>query len=281
MKNKELIIKALEKTAIPTLHITAVSDETVTYLNSKFGGDFYLPQGKKIPVSPEGEELKFLAQINFSETEPLEGFPKQGILQFFIDTDENCFFDKLEDEQLKKELYEIRYYPNPDKTLQQTISYDKKDKNTNYLRTSWMEGKMSFQKEQEILNLSIYMDSEAPWKELGSSLRKKLPSLILKAGYDLENDEEDTDEFFWDFGNWGCKAGGYPAVRQGDIRDDYEEYKSYTTLLFQYDFTTREELEEDTFVFFIKPEDLEACRFDNVLLYWHNCYQKLYLEREK
>ncbi len=272
MKNKELIIKALEKTAIPALHITAVSDETVTCLSSKFGGDFYLPQGQKIPVSPEGEELNFLAQINFSETEPLEGFPKQGILQFFVDTNEEHFFDKLEDEELKKELYEIRYYPNPDKTLQQTIIYQKKNENRNDLRTLWLEGKMSFQKEQEITNLSIYMDSQTPWEELGNSLRKKLPSLISKAGYDLENDEEDTDEFFWDFGNWGCKAGGYPAVRQGDIRDDYEEYTSYTTLLFQYDFTTREELEEDTFVFFIKPEDLEACRFDNVLLYWHNCY---------
>lgn len=89
MKNKELIIKALEKTAIPALHITAVSDETVTCMNSKFGGEFYLPQGEKIPVSPEGEKLKFLAQINFSETEPLEGFPKQGILQFFIRSGKN------------------------------------------------------------------------------------------------------------------------------------------------------------------------------------------------
>jgi len=272
MKNKELIIKALEKTAIPALHITAVSDETVTCMNSKFGGEFYLPQGEKIPVSPEGEELKFLAQINFSETEPLEGFPKQGILQFFIDADEDHLFDKMEDEELKKELYKLRYYPNPDKALQQTGIYNKKDKDTNYLRTSWLEGKMSFQKQEEIINLSADMDSETPWEKLENSLRKKLFSLIPKAGYDLENDEENTDDFCWDFGNWGCKTGGYPAVRQGDIRDDYEEYKSYTTLLFQYDFTSREELEEDTFVFFIKPEDLKACRFDNVLLYWHNCY---------
>lgn len=272
MKNRELIIKALEETAVPALHITAVSDETAGCINSKFGGDFYLPQGEKIPVSPEGEELEFLAQINFAETEPLEGFPNQGILQFFIDTDEDRFFDKLEEEELKKELYEIRYYPEPDEKLQQTIACQKKDKNKNYLTTSWLRGKMSFQKEKEIINLCADIDSEAPWEDLTPALRKKLPFLISDAGYDLENDEEDTDEFCWDFGNWGCKIGGYPAVRQGDIRCEYEEYESYTTLLFQYDITTREELEDDTFVFFIRPEDLKACRFNDVLLYWHNCF---------
>jgi len=272
MKNKELIIKALEKTAVPALHITAVSDKTATYMNSKFGGDFYLPQGMQIPVSPEGEELDFLAQINFAETEPLEGFPKQGILQFFIDTDEKHFFNKLDDKELKKELFKICYYPEPDEKLQQAVICQKKDKGRNCFALPRVQGKMSFQKENEIANLCANIDSETPWKELEDSLRKKLPSLISSAGYDLENDEEDTDEFFWDFGSWGCKIGGYPAVRQGDIRCDYKEYESYTTLLFQYDLTTREELEEDTFVFFIRPEDLKTCRFDNVLFYWHNCF---------
>ena len=272
MKNKDLIIKALEKTLLPTLRITAVSDESATYMNSKFGGDFYLQEGEQIPVCPEGEQMDFLAQINFAETESLEGFPSQGILQFFIDTNEDRFFDKLDDEELKKELYEIRYYPEPDEKLQQTITCQKKDENKNYLTTSWLEGKMSFQKEKEIANLCADIDSEAPWEELVPSLRKKLPFLISDAGYDLENDEEDTDEFCWDFGNWGCKIGGYPAVRQGDIRREYEEYELYTTLLFQYDLTTREELEGDTFVFFIQPDDLKACKFDNILFYWHNCF---------
>ena len=31
-------------------------------------------------------------------------------------------------------------------------------------------------------------------------------------------------------------------------------------------------LEKDTFCFFIKPEDLNACRFDDILMVHHNCY---------
>ena len=71
--------------------------------------------------------------------------------------------------------------------------------------------------------------------------------------------------------------GGHPALRQAEFRLDEEAYQAYTVLLFQYDLTVLNSkdpmaLEKDTFCFFIKPEDLNACRFDDILMVHHNCY---------
>ena len=93
--------------------------------------------------------------------------------------------------------------------------------------------------------------------------------------YDLENSCEDTDQFFCDFGNWGFKLGGHPSLRQGEFRLEEEDHQAYSALLFQYDLTPPHDpgcQEEDTFCFFIKPEDLNACRFDDILMVHHNCY---------
>ena len=59
------------------------------------------------------------------------------------------------------------------------------------------------------------------------TLWKKIrPFMIRASGYDMEGRESDTDDFYWDFGNWGCKIGGHPALRQADIRSEFDEYKS-------------------------------------------------------
>ena len=95
---------------------------------------------------------------------------------------------------------------------------------------------------------------------------------MQQSGYDLENNESALDDLCWNFGNWGTKLGGHPAIHQEDSRLDFEDDKNYTTLLFQYDFTTKKELEADTFQFFVKPQDLENACFDDVLFCWHNAF---------
>jgi uncharacterized protein YwqG len=52
--------------------------------SSSLGGRPYLPKDAAFPVTPEGESLYFLAQINFEETPALAGFPNRGLLQFFV-----------------------------------------------------------------------------------------------------------------------------------------------------------------------------------------------------
>lgn len=133
-----------------------------------------------------------------------------------------------------------------------------------------LEGAMIFQVGDDAATLSI--GESGFLTDWGYDEAKDILSMALlkKAGYDL-TDCPDTDQFCLDFGNWGCKVGGHPAIRQGDVRFE-EDYQAYTVLLFQYDLTPPGELEADTFAFFIKPEDLAKGNFDDILLYWHNCY---------
>lgn len=269
MGNKQKITALLQDTLLPSVHIDVIPQDT-TCLESKFGGIFYLPQGEQIPVCPEGEQMQFLAQINFAELPPLPGFPREGIVQFFLDTDEARFYDKIDDEESARELYTVRYYPKPDAACQQNPTLENTDIDE-HLSIDWKDGKMQFETVSEVATFYVGEDCVADmgyahvWETL-------TPALVKKAGYDLENWEDDTDDFCWDFGNWGCKIGGHPAFKSFDERIDNETYQPYETLLFQYDFATREEFEEDTFSFFIRPEDLANCRFDDVLMIWQNCF---------
>ena len=66
-------------------------DGVTSALDSKIGGMPYLPEKFTYPMDLRSgrkeSPLAFLAQINFSQMPPLEGFPKEGILQFYIGTD--------------------------------------------------------------------------------------------------------------------------------------------------------------------------------------------------
>ena len=91
-------------------------------------------------------------------------------------------------------------------------------------------------------------------------------------GYDL-GDCGGVMDLIEDFGNWGFKLGGHPALRYDDIRLDDTAYQAYSQLLFQFDLSLlSQSCDADTFCFFIKPEDLNACRFDDILMVHHNCY---------
>lgn len=67
-------------------YIDIIADKNIDVApwNSKLGGLPYLPQDQAYPTGPDGVPLALLAQLNFSEMPALEGYPAQGILQFFI-----------------------------------------------------------------------------------------------------------------------------------------------------------------------------------------------------
>lgn len=65
--------------------------------------------------------MRFLAQINFAKTPYLEGFPQTGLLQFFLDTNQERFENKIEDADARRQLYSVRYYSSPDAALQRAV----------------------------------------------------------------------------------------------------------------------------------------------------------------
>ena len=82
---------------------------------SKLGGIPYLPKGKTVPTGSTGRPLFLLAQINFAELPALPGYPKSGLLQFFIaDNDKygaNLGGSRTEDELAAQKDFRVVYYP--------------------------------------------------------------------------------------------------------------------------------------------------------------------------
>ena len=83
----------LEHTRKPAMRIILNSKAAKHPWNSKVGGVPYLPTGMAYPVDANGEKLQFLAQINFEEMPTLAGYPSQGILAFYIGSDDLCGLD--------------------------------------------------------------------------------------------------------------------------------------------------------------------------------------------
>lgn len=339
MRTKKLIQNALKSTRLSSLHLSAVQ-KSATCIDSKFGGIFYLTEGESIPVCPEGEPMQFLAQINFAKMPRLDGFPRTGLLQFFLDTNQERIEEKIDDPNTRRQLYSVRYYSLPNAALQQEVEpqkftptkiittvtvngeemtedeYQKRlseaqaqdgkpvsvfmsmmegkgippskpslaaelRRNAKFhnqtipghMDLPWLEGKMAFRSDIEVASVSFGMEDII--SDLGYETickQQVTPELVQRSGYDLEYNQSALDDLCWNFGNWGTKLGGHPAIRQMDGRLDLKGDTDYTILLFQYDFTTKKELEADTFQFFIKPQDLENACFDDILFCWHNAF---------
>ena len=339
MRTKKLIQNALKSTRLSSLHLSAVQ-KSATCIDSKFGGIFYLTEGESIPVCPEGEPMQFLAQINFAKMPRLDGFPRTGLLQFFLDTNQKRIEEKIDDPNTRRQLYSVRYYSLPNAALQQEVEpqkftptkiittvtvngeemtedeYQKRlseaqaqdgkpvsvfmsmmegkgippskpslaaelRRNAKFhnqtipghMDLPWLEGKMAFRSDIEVASVSFGMEDII--SDLGYETickQQVTPELVQRSGYDLEYNQSALDDLCWNFGNWGTKLGGHPAIRQMDGRLDLKGDTDYTILLFQYDFTTKKELEADTFQFFIKPQDLENACFDDILFCWHNAF---------
>ncbi|MDX2072682.1 MAG: YwqG family protein, partial [Haliscomenobacter sp.] len=77
----------VEATLNHTIRIKPSAQAPIYLWQSKIGGKPYWPKDMAYPKSVQGELLFFLAQFNFAEIPHLEGFPTQGILQFFIAAD--------------------------------------------------------------------------------------------------------------------------------------------------------------------------------------------------
>ena len=105
------------------IEISVDPDNDMTVYQSKFGGVPYLSDGFEYPFSrlyPD-KPLMLLAQINFEEMPKLEDFPEKGILQIYIEPEDDRFFgcdDRIrhfEQKELESQSeYRIIYHENID-----------------------------------------------------------------------------------------------------------------------------------------------------------------------
>lgn len=76
--------EAIDRSRLPYIHIDLHQPDKLAPWNSSLGGAAYLPEGQEYPAGPDGVPLTLLAQFNFAEMPALEGYPRRGMLQFYI-----------------------------------------------------------------------------------------------------------------------------------------------------------------------------------------------------
>lgn len=80
--------KALEELEKQYAVHFVLKERTSSVFESKIGGIPYFPSDASIPLDSCGNQLRFLMQINCSDVKGIEFFPKHGMIQFWISSDD-------------------------------------------------------------------------------------------------------------------------------------------------------------------------------------------------
>lgn len=245
----------IEATIQPYIAISPQVKDDLSLWISKFGGVPYFPKGMDYPRTSKGDYLNLLAQINFAEVPALEGFPQQGILQFYIADDESLGLDF--DNPKKQDRFRIIYFPNP-------------HSNENNLVTNF--------------DFLPDIDYSPIFKPCGLTFEMQVAPITCEdhhfekiLGQEFQNLPQEKqwnliDTYCEDMSVAGSKLGGYPNFIQNDPRpylksEGEEEY----ILLLQIDSDNEGNiLWGDVGVgnFFIQASALKRLDFSNVIYNW-------------
>ena len=236
--------------------------DSLALTDSKFGGMPYIPKGGSLPTSAEGKPLFMLAQINCEQLPENNIYPKKGLLQFWIADTEDYLFGLDFDNPCSNDFKRVLYYP----TIGEALSTDDFIEdyvfdNDNLPFDADLQFALHFTKEIETFSVTEYSTQKLFIEKWNETFSDKIESL-----YQLP----DEADFIHDLYSTGHKIGGYPYFTQDDPRKDNDPY---TLLLLQIDSDDIEDVEiiwGDCGVanFFINPEDLAKCQFDDVMYNW-------------
>jgi uncharacterized protein YwqG len=103
------------KTEITSYNITCKESDDISLFDSKFGGTPYWDLSKDYPKDSVGNKLILLAQINF-EKEKFDNdlLPKDGMLQIFIDPNDEGWGLKFDGDYSKQEGWKVVYHKKVD-----------------------------------------------------------------------------------------------------------------------------------------------------------------------
>ncbi len=268
-----LVEKIKEKTMKKTFKIDITESNFVSVVDSKFGGLPYWDESMEYPTDSNGNALILLAQINFEAT-PIndERFPKKGILQFFIGTDDLMGADL--DNLTNKNGFRVIYHESVNKYL---TSEDVRAMGirSNLDLDGACEEYFPFYKQYSIAIYEALEPISYADHEFEDILRETAEEILDTEIDDVWSIFEDDGDYINDqFYICGNKVLGYPFFTQEDPRDEDDMYKGkkYDTLLLQID-SEGDILWGDSGVgnFFINEQDLINKDFSNVLYTW-DCY---------
>lgn len=112
--------KRLEATVKPYVQIQTQVCEDTSLWQSKFLGRPYFPKSASFPRTEQGDYLYLLAQINFAEVPPLKGFPRKGILQFYLSNTDLYGADF--ENPTRQDGFRVMYHADPEMDKSNLIS---------------------------------------------------------------------------------------------------------------------------------------------------------------
>ena len=87
---EEIVQAVKDMTSAPYFKLGVNEGRTPGLTDTKLGGLPYWPAGKPYPETKKGMKLMLLAQLDLADFGGDERLPGRGLLQFFIDSDDDC-----------------------------------------------------------------------------------------------------------------------------------------------------------------------------------------------
>lgn len=236
----------------PFIRIAAQPTPELTLLQSKFGGEPYWPAGQDYPRDSQGKPLYLLAQIYCEELPALEGFPANGLLQFYV-ADEEMYGLNLDD-LLDQSGFRVVYF----------AEFDENEAITDF---SFLDAGANLP-----ITQSYALTFEKQWAPVAPE-DMAFEAVFEMSAYEFfeQFEEEVRQEYMKLAAPQGHKIGGYAHFTQEDPRFWDEAYKDYQLLL-QIDAEGEGIVWGDRGIgnFFVRPDDLHNLDFSKVLYHWDN-----------
>lgn len=287
----ERIVNEIQKKSVRPVCRLTFSQESFGITDSHLGGVPYLPHEQEYPVGEDGQMLWLCAQINFTQMPVMDGFPQEGILQFFLsDWHYDAGFGLYSDNPTDQRQWRVLYHPFIDESVTEEACRMK-------MPALWEDDPELWRTPNRPLKMTFLpVDKEGVGHTdhrfdqlFADELAHCLPSADAEAYMpyslcdDIPEEKERLRKIRKQINIGGCKIGGYPRYEQDDPRLYSQEYgkplEEWDTLLFQLDDDTFTfpagdigdmdfDLNGGTLNFLIRSEDLKHRNFSQVLAYW-------------
>lgn len=250
----------------------ALKKKTSSVFESKIGGIPYFPPDAEIPCDSDGNQLRFLMQINCSDIKGIDFFPEHGMIQFWISADD-CWgmFDKG---------HRVIYYDNiSENTIDPPVS------DFNDMEKEFFPLKGEFGVEFHA-TLEDTPKNSIKYKRTFCKYFNEISGQNIESPYDLEFKLNLPFDVLYEAvykGNsaHGHKVGGSSDFCQYDPRETKEQQEKYNFQLLQLSSEFgRINGENITNImwgdagichFFINSEKLRNCDFSDILYYCDCC----------
>ena len=268
-----LNLEALTQREVIRIKLSLADELAVT--DSKVGGVPYIPKGGVLPRSADGKPLFMLAQINCEQLPENSLYPKKGLLQFWIADTEDPLYGLDYDDPCSNDFKRVLYFSTIGEALSIDDFISDYTFDDNHLPfNSKKQFALHFKKDTESISLEERAANQLFFEKWNEAFSTQITTI---------------DEFFEEVPNDICeeinasllkeptghKIGGYPYFIEYDPR---EENDPHTLLLLQIDIDNVEGEEiywgngGGVANFFVSPEDMANCKFDDVLFHWEDNY---------